>query len=810
MSDNATPEPVSDFAAGMSPPPEVATDIALSADRQSSPPASASPPPLFKWWQELIVEFLLLCMTLVAIVNIGRLFSESLWRVHIVAIAILCHVLWSVTRRSRFPLSIAVIINFVIVAFVFVLLRYSSDSPRVVGEESLTGSFASDIVSDLQAASTVLQEESVPLPLNTGFLLLVVFGIFSLTAAADWSAFRLRSSSADAVVSYLVIFFAVMLFGTDEDRALSAFWFALTSLIFVLAHRLFSNPRRQRVGLPSLATVGAVILLVALSVGVTGGLALRVEGEATVIDLSTFQQREGNGRIRIENPLVSVRASLRDQSNQEIFRVTSDAPSYWRTSVLDVFNGAEWWAKYDYNPAGSRVNPSVRSGTEPEGALVRQDYTIGNVTLDWLPAAFEVRGVSQPENEAYKISFDSRTTSLLLKTDEEAAEGLAYSVESVIPRYSLRDLSRASFDDYESSFSAEVLDFHLELPDDTSDAVLDTAETVTEIADSPFEKAIVLQNWFRNDFTYDLDVARGHSIARIEDFLQIRRGYCEQFASTYAMMARGLGIPSRVAIGFTSGELLQESETESALGEVAESEGAGTYIVRGRNYHSWPEVLIPGAGWVAMEPTPSRGSPTGENYTGVAPEQDEETPLPVDPEISSPIGEVDLLPELQTAPLLPESQESSGSLFAILKIALWLLAALAGIAVLALSAGMFRQIYRNRKLSGTAIGRVTLAWQKVQAQCASVGIVRSPSTTAHEFAAQVTQTSMTAAATPPSLPKLADIVAQASYAPMNLTPAHADEAERIELETRHHIRLRKPPWSRWLPTHLLLIPRLKR
>lgn len=92
-----------------------------NADPPSGPPASASSPPQFKWWQELIVEMLLLCMTLATVVNVGRLFSESLWRVHMIAIAVLCHVLWSITRRLRFPMPIAVFVNFVIVAAVFAL-----------------------------------------------------------------------------------------------------------------------------------------------------------------------------------------------------------------------------------------------------------------------------------------------------------------------------------------------------------------------------------------------------------------------------------------------------------------------------------------------------------------------------------------------------------------------------------------------------------------------------------------------------------------------------------------------------------------
>ena len=792
----------------------------LADSRDFSPAAASAPPsPLFKWWQELIAEILLLCMTLVAIVNFGRLFSESLWISHVVAIAVLSHVLWSVTRRLRFPMPIAAVVNFAVVGFVFLFLRYSDGSDRFAGDEPLTGSLASDIWSDIQAASAVLQEEQVPLPLNTGLLLFAALAIFCLTGAADWSAFRLRSSSADAVVIYGAFFLAVMLLGTGDDRAVAAFWFALTSLAFVLTHRLFANPKRQRVGLPSLAAVGAVILVLSLSVGVAGGLAFRAEGEATRIDLASFQRTEGNGSIRIENPLVSVQASLRDQNNREIFRVTADTPSYWRTSVLDLFNGTEWWGRYDYTPAGGRVRASLRSGTESEGTPVKQDYELGNVSLDWLPAAFEVTGVSQPENEAYDISFDSETASLLLKTEESTAEGLTYSVESVIPGYSAEQLSQASFQDYDSYFSADVLSALLELPEDTSSSVLFLAELVTEVAESPFEKALALQNWFRSEFAYDLNVAQGHSIERTEDFLRVRRGYCEQFASTYAMMARGLGIPSRVAIGFTPGELQQDSEPQqdseivaapedAASDEVSDAageqrEGPQTYIVRGRNYHSWPEVLIPGAGWVAMEPTPSRGSPTAENYTGVSPQQDEETPLPPAPDISPPVGEVELLPELQPAPLLPETPESSGSSFSILDIALLVLAAITGLAVLALTAGVLWQLRRNRKLSTTAIGRVTLAWQKVQAECASVGMRRSPSTTAHEFAAQVTQSSMTAAATPPRLARLADIVARASYAPENLTDAHVAEAEKIESETRYRIRMRKPIWSRWLPTHLL-------
>ena len=64
---------------------------------------------------------------------------------------------------------------------------------------------------------------------------------------------------------------------------------------------------------------------------------------------------------------------------------------------------------------------------------------------------------------------------------------------------------------------------------------------------------LALQDWFRSEFQYSLDVPQGHSTSAIEAFLRQRIGYCEQFAGTFAAMARSLGVPARVAVGYTPG-----------------------------------------------------------------------------------------------------------------------------------------------------------------------------------------------------------------------------------------------------------------
>ena len=123
---------------------------------------------------------------------------------------------------------------------------------------------------------------------------------------------------------------------------------------------------------------------------------------------------------------------------------------------------------------------------------------------------------------------------------------------------------------------------------------------------TPAEQARALQDHLRT-FTYSLEVQRGHSEDALEDFLfTTQTGYCEQFAGAFAAMARSIGLPARVAVGFTPGD--------------EDPDEPGLYHVRGEYAHAWPEVYIAGAGWVLYEPTPGRGAPNAEGYTGV-PEQ---------------------------------------------------------------------------------------------------------------------------------------------------------------------------------------------
>jgi hypothetical protein len=270
---------------------------------------------------------------------------------------------------------------------------------------------------------------------------------------------------------------------------------------------------------------------------------------------------------------------------------------------------------------------------------------------------------------------------------------------------------------------------------------------------------MLLQEWFRTEFEYSLEVQSGHGNNAIENFLRDRVGYCEQFAGTYAAMMRTLGIPARVAVGFTSG-----TQTET-----------GVYSVLGKNAHAWPEVWFDGVGWVAFEPTPGRGAPGAENYTGLAPQQDTSRvdnssggadTLDV-PALTVPLGAVDR----QFDPNIPDefadptgadqptdettSTDSDGR-------QIWLVLAI--LAALAVAPTVVRRLRARR--SGSVEHQLGRIWTRSLEALADAGVPVASSQTPLETAA-VTKVHFPMVSRPVAL--LADAVTAATYRPEGAT-----------------------------------------
>ena len=106
---------------------------------------------------------------------------------------------------------------------------------------------------------------------------------------------------------------------------------------------------------------------------------------------------------------------------------------------------------------------------------------------------------------------------------------------------------------------------------------------------------VALESWFRagGGFTYDEHPPTVPGVPPLVSFLNTRRGYCQHFAGAMALMLRYLGIPARVAVGFTSGTY---------------DKGARTWTVTDHDAHAWVEAWFRGYGWLPFDPTPGRGT----------------------------------------------------------------------------------------------------------------------------------------------------------------------------------------------------------
>ncbi|GAA4806050.1 transglutaminaseTgpA domain-containing protein [Nocardioides caeni] len=318
------------------------------------------------------------------------------------------------------------------------------------------------------------------------------------------------------------------------------------------------------------------------------------------VDVFEFGGSGGNGDIRIRKPLVDMRRDLERGEEVPLIRFTTDdpSPSYLRLAVLNRFTGDEWSSgdrdvDGDNLADGELPRPPGLSSTVPVREY-RYDLTISeDLDSTWLPTTFPAKAVYAAGDWRY----DPTTLDFLSADDDLDTKRMQYSVTSLDPDYG------ADGRWFGDAASGAVPDELLDAPG-VSNAVRDLARAVTEAGGNDYERATLLQRWFREDggFTYDLRAApNGTGNDTLDHFLSAegRVGYCEQFASAMAVMARSLGIPARVAVGF----LKPTNYTD------------GTWEYTSHDLHAWPELYFADAGWVRFEPTPADRAPDVPPYS---------------------------------------------------------------------------------------------------------------------------------------------------------------------------------------------------
>lgn len=162
----------------------------------------------------------------------------------------------------------------------------------------------------------------------------------------------------------------------------------------------------------------------------------------------------------------------------------------------------------------------------------------------------------------------------------------------------LSDIAAPSIDDLrqaQGSIPPALSQTYLQMPANLDPRISRLAHTIADAHQTPAEKAAAIDRYLSTQFGYTLELPSEMPRDPLAFFLfSRRRGHCEFFASSMAIMLREVGIPSRVVTGFRGGEFNQVS---------------GNYIVRASDAHSWVEAYIPGAGWASYDPTPAGDAP---------------------------------------------------------------------------------------------------------------------------------------------------------------------------------------------------------
>lgn len=512
-------------------------------------------------------------------------------------------------------------------------------------------------------------------------------------------AFGLVAIAIDLLISgRLVVATAIMVAGVGAvpmilGGGVNIPWFLLlAATIFVLfryATRRDPTATRQA-SVPVVASVSIVTVLTALAIapGVPVSATPQGIGPAITIDANL---RLGDD-LRRPDPIPVM-----------TLVTTQETAPYLRMATLSRFDGEVW------RPDRPRAASIDQGFGEPDWSAQiptaehRTSIRIGPLTSSRLPlpyAATKVSGLA----DGWRALPENRTA----VSEEQSTSGADYTVTSTVVTPTLEQIRAAS------ATGAPVG----ELPDDLPAIIGETAREVTDGAENDYDRLIAMQDWFRSEFEYSLDTPvqdgfDGTGADAVATFLRVRSGYCVHFAGAYALMARSLGMPVRIAVGYLPGVPTGE-----------EVEGDPIYQVESDQLHSWPEVFFAGIGWVPFEPTATLGVPT--DFAPAASSSGgggSATPSPTTAPTAAPTDGPTVAPE--------DDQAGAAGQDTLRRLdpGPVLLTALGILLVLALPAAI-RFALRRLRLAAARRGDALAAWSEIEATMIDLRLPTSPADTA--------------------------------------------------------------------------------
>jgi transglutaminase-like putative cysteine protease len=543
----------------------------------------------------------------------------------------------------------------------------------------------------IEAANVSIARQSLPAVATPPIMFLLCLGVGAIAIVADALANALRTPAL-AGIPLLVLLGVPSAITIDATDPIV---FVLAALSYLLLLRANASRRQSRLtlGLASIVLAGALVAPLLLP------------------QVDPAQNINGSGFNSGVNPVLSLGENLRQDIDHPVLDYSTDSGTaqYLRLVSIENFTGTGWAP----DPFRLRTGNTPEAIAAPPGLAAtvatteETTYvTVRGLTSPWLPLPYPTSSVAGLDGDWY---WDS--DGLAVKSPTRTAADETYRATSIVIEPTPAELAAAG-----TTVPAGFGRF-LALPASMPKVISETATQVAGGASSNYEKALLLQDYFRSgDFTYSETAPveqnyDGTGMTVIAAFLAARAGYCIHFASAMAVMARSLGIPSRIAIGFLPGTQL--------LDRV---DGRTAFTVTSHNLHAWPELYFDGIGWTRFEPTASRGEVPA--YADVA---SPNVPIPVN--TAAPVPRESSSPRASSsaAPLAAEPGNlaaSRANVPAPLARVGWLLLALLAVAGLILAPAAARAGVRRRRMRGLRAGTAgaLTGWQEAIQSAEDLGV----------------------------------------------------------------------------------------
>ncbi len=263
-------------------------------------------------------------------------------------------------------------------------------------------------------------------------------------------------------------------------------------------------------------------------------------------------------------------------------------PFYWRSQTFEDYTG-QGWAAETASLADYRANQPFIDQTLSENYLIlRQRVQRVGISSDTVFVSGELLSVDQPTQAIWRDAGD------LIGAQTEAS---VYSAESRLPNISVSQLRSAG-----TNYPITISNRYLQLPAALPQRVINLTFDLTATQPTPYDQVVAIQSYLHT-FPYSLDVPAPPLNRDAVDFFlfDLKKGYCDYYASAMTVMSRAAGIPARLVTGFTRGKY---------------DDGRGQFTVTAANAHSWVEIYFPSYGWVEFEPTAGLAAITGPDGGG--------------------------------------------------------------------------------------------------------------------------------------------------------------------------------------------------